>query len=564
MRPFSLILSLLCSTLLRSQDKYAVEFTSDDYKQIKSTLELQFKDSINAMNYLSDLRLLGVKKGYLTCSIDSLFFEKRKCRVVFYLGQKFESIELRLNNSIPNQSIRNGKFNEKLIRKIPFQPSELSRFLRTTQDELLNNGHPFGKITLQNIHYVGKQVTGELNIEVGRKFSFNKIILKGDSSISEVFISSLIDIKSGDLYNESKLKTISAKIKQISFLKEIKPHELLFTENGCDVYIYLQSNPISSVNGTIGLQPNPISNRVGLAGDVNLKLLNVLKRGESAILNWRSIQNATQAMNIKINYPFLLRSPFGIDAQLMLYKKDSTFLELKSTIGIQYFLKGGNYLKAFYQAYSSNTLSGAVGNSNFTNLSNVNSNSYGLSILNRQLDYIPNPSKGYTFFLEGSVGSRKSKNSDTSSIIKSTICRISFTTEWFMPISTRNIIRFAALNEFYYAPAIYQNELYRFGGQNNLRGFNEDELFASAKSVLTLEYRYLLDRNSNLFVFYDQAYYENRASSYSKDHPYGFGAGLSFGTNLGIFSISYALGSQMQNTILLKNGKIHFGYIAYF
>jgi hemolysin activation/secretion protein len=111
---------------------------------------------------------------------------------------------------------------------------------------------------------------------------------------------------------------------------------------------------------------------------------------------------------------------------------------------------------------------------------------------------------------------------------------------------------------------IYQNELYRFGGQNSLRGFNEDELFASARSVITLEYRFLLDRNSNVFVFYDQAYSENSAIKYSKDQPFGFGTGLSFGTNLGIFSVSYALGSQMQNPILLKNGKIHFGYIAYF
>lgn len=564
MRLNILILSLLFSTFLRSQDNYTIEFTTDDYKKIKANVQLGFKDSLSALNYITELRLFGIKKGYLTCSIDSLFYEKRKYSVAFYVGQKFGAIELRLKSSTENQHLQKGKFNEKLIQKIPFKPIELSRFLRNTQNELLNNGHPFGRINLQNISYNGEHVSAEVNIHTGQTYHFNKIILKGDSSISEIFISSLIDIKSGDLYNESKLKNISAKIKQISFLKEIKPHELLFTENGCDVYIYLQSNPVSSVNGTIGLQPNPITNRVGLAGDVNLKLLNVLKRGESTILNWRSIQSATQSMNIKINYPFLFRSPFGIDAQLQLYKKDSTFLELKSTLGIQYFLKGGNYLKAFYQNYASNTLSGAGGNPNFNNLSNVSSNAYGLSLLNRQLDYIPNPSKGYTFFLEGSIGSRKSKISDTSSIVKSTVFRINFTTEWFMPITRRNIIRFAAVNEFYYAPVIYQNELYRFGGQNSLRGFNEDELFASARSVITLEYRFLLDRNSNVFVFYDQAYSENSATKYSKDQPFGFGTGLSFGTNLGIFSVSYALGSQMQNPILLKNGKIHFGYIAFF
>jgi hemolysin activation/secretion protein len=125
-------------------------------------------------------------------------------------------------------------------------------------------------------------------------------------------------------------------------------------------------------------------------------------------------------------------------------------------------------------------------------------------------------------------------------------------------------MRFSGAGEFYYAPEIYQNELFRFGGLNSLRGFNEEELFASTRVVGTLEYRFLLDRNSNVFVFYDQAFYENNAAIYSKDNPLGFGAGLSFGTNLGIFSISYALGKQQGNPILMRNGKIHFGYIAYF
>ena len=166
--------------------------------------------------------------------------------------------------------------------------------------------------------------------------------------------------------------------------------------------------------------------------------------------------------------------------------------------------------------------------------------------------------------MEAAIGTRKSKDNDSSLIDRSTTGRFSFHTEWFMPVAKRHVVRFASYNEFYYAPTVYQNELYRFGGQMTLRGFNEDELFASSRSVTTIEYRYLLDRNSAVFIFYDQGYYENRAVSYVRDYPYGFGGGLSFGTNLGIFSLSYALGSQQSNPILLKNGKIHFGYVAYF
>jgi hypothetical protein len=37
-----------------------------------------------------------------------------------------------------------------------------------------------------------------------------------------------------------------------------------------------------------------------------------------------------------------------------------------------------------------------------------------------------------------------------------------------------------------------------------------------------------------------------------------------FGTPLGMFSISYASGKQLTNPILISNGNIHFGYTSYF
>ena len=107
-------------------------------------------------------------------------------------------------------------------------------------------------------------------------------------------------------------------------------------------------------------------------------------------------------------------------------------------------------------------------------------------------------------------------------------------------------------------------ELLRFGGNLNQRGFMEDELLATSKTTGTLELRFILDQNSFLFAFYDQSWYERNTSNYLSDTPRGFGTGISFGTSVGIFSLSYALGQQFNNPILLRDSKIHFGYVAYF
>ena len=200
----------------------------------------------------------------------------------------------------------------------------------------------------------------------------------------------------------------------------------------------------------------------------------------------------------------------------------------------------------------------------FLNLSNIKSDSYGIGIQKKSLDYIPNPTKGFNLYGDLTIGKRKSRLFDSLEWINTTTYKLSFNLDWYIPISKRNIVKLSNKSDFYYAPEIFQNELFRFGGLQTLRGFNEEEIFASSKSIFSVEYRFLLDKNSAVFAFYDQGIYENIAIEYKRDTPFGFGAGLSFGTNLGIFSISLAVGKQLENQILLRNSKIHFGYIAYF
>ena len=112
---------------------------------------------------------------------------------------------------------------------------------------------------------------------------------------------------------------------------------------------------------------------------------------------------------------------------------------------------------------------------------------------------------------------------------------------------------------------IFTNELFRIGGLVSLRGFDEESINASAYLIPTVEYRYLFDKNSALFLFANAAYYENVSRNYRIfDRPFGFGSGIFFETKAGIFSLTYALGKQFNNPILIRNGKIHFGLVSVF
>ena len=94
---------------------------------------------------------------------------------------------------------------------------------------------------------------------------------------------------------------------------------------------------------------------------------------------------------------------------------------------------------------------------------------------------------------------------------------------------------------------------------------NEQAIFASSYAIPSVEFRYLLEKNSYLAAFFDYAWYERKTvTEYTSDTPFGFGAGLSFQTNAGVFSLFYALGKQFNNPIEFRSGKIHFGFASLF
>lgn len=564
MKLFLLNILLFFSLIGFSQKNYKLNFLNNNYRVLKKNPASHFKDSLAALEYANEFRFFGIKKGYLLASIDSFAFSKNQLDISFYLGPQFKTAKLKMNQKDLLFYKKLKTVNEKLLNNLDFNPAEISRLLQKMQRDLENNGYPFAGVTLDSVVIDSVRLTAQIKIERGPELRWTKINLRGDNISSSKLISSYIHIKVKDLYNQSDVQLISSRLKQISFLEEIKPAEVLFTKDGAELFLYLKSKPVSLANGVIGLQPNTVTNKLTLTGEIRLKLVNVLKKAESIDLNWRSIQAQTQSLKAQLNVPNLFRTPFGLDGQFQLYKRDSSFLELKSTIGVQYALNNGSYLKAFFRNNSSSVLRGGKNNPLFANLGTVKTNAYGLALYKQTLDYLPNPRRGFSILADASIGLRKSRQNDTAEVITHTTYRGELQVNWFLPLAKRHVLRLANQTEFYIAPVFYQNEAIRFGGQISQRGFNEEELSATTRTVFTAEYRFLVDQNSFAFLFYDQSWYENRTNKYYSDSPLGFGAGFSFGTKIGTFSISYGLGKQFGNPILLRDGKVHFGYIAYF
>jgi len=546
----------LGSTSNLAQVKYELKFSNTTLKK-KFTKFISIDTSI-ALSENKSIRSLGnslIAKGYFLYTLSQ---DTTLKQVSVDLGDRFSEIEIRnLQDTELNIFKRKNK-------SANFSPDELSAFLVDKLSVFSNQGFPFVNVSLDSIEIENLKIRAVIKLNKGRYFTLRKIHIRGDSSISNSTIHGIIDYSIDEVYSEEKIGAIDQKIKQTSFISTIKPSEIMYTNDGFELFLYLKSTKVSYLRGALGLQPNPISQRMALTGELNLKLENALKKGELFKFNWRSIKPQTQRMKLNLNYPYLFQSPFGIESNLLLYKRDSTFLDLNTELNVSYSLKNGFRIRAHYRFMSSSILSGGSSSLEFSNLNSYRTNAYGLSVERQALDNIVNPSKGRILNAKLYVGQRILSGDSTDAAEKNTTYLGNFLYREYVSIFPRHVLLLGLLFDFYTSPTIFENELFRFGGLNTLRGFNEEQLFASTKGQLTFEYRFLLDENSNVFLFYDQCFYENTSVSYKNDYPLGFGGGISFGSKIGIFSITYALGREQANPIDFRSSKIHFGYTAYF
>ena len=565
MKFFLLFVFTFVFLYLNGQQRYELTYQSSGELPFKK-IETHFSDSSSCLEYVKKLRLKAIKKGYLLFSIDTILFSPNKMNTSLFVGPIFKQAILSLDEKQQKYLQLKGKYKEKINLQIPLSPFAIEEILRTIETHYLNNGYPFAQVKLDSLHWKESELIAKIQIKELNQFHWGEINLKGNEFINEKIIQSIIHIQPGDLYSEQSVLKISDQLKQLPFIEEIRHFELLFHDDKVDLFLYLKAKPVSLITGVLGLQPN--TNNPGatytLTGDIRMKLVNTLKKAESIDIQWRNLQANTQSLRSSFTLPTLFKSAFGLDGQFQLYKKDSTFLELKSTLGLQYLLSNGNTLKLFYRNYHSSLLSGGQSNPTFLQLGNINTQFYGASLSKQTLNYLPNPTNGYLFQLEVAIGNRTKLDSLSHQSSRSSTTKIDANFQWYYSIKKRHVLKISSATDLYLAPTFVKNELLRFGGMATQRGFKEEELRANSRLFASLEYRFILDKNSFLFLFFDQSWYENKLATIKTDNPYGFGGGLTFGTSIGMFSLSYALGKQFNNPVLVSNGNVHFGYISYF
>ncbi len=546
-----------------------VSDSSNTIKHLKFNHHFEAIDSMDVLNSLNSIKNTAIAKGYIAASFDSLTWDKDTVSAFFQPGELYSWSSLKPGN-VPEEYLSRARFREKLYREESMNPHQVGilfdRLLRFAQ----NNGYPFATVKLDSVHLGEKSIQAVLDMNLGPYTQLDSVIIKGKLESNRKYIENYIGFKKGSPYDQSVIDNAANRLKEIQFIQPIKRPEVGMRPGAADIYLYLDPKKASRFDGILGIQPDDVTGEIRITGDIKLNLLNALKRGESINLRWQSLQSGTQELNLSLEYPYLFDTPLGASFEFDLYRRDTLFSQVRSQIGVPYYLRGGHYIKVFYENLQSNVIS----NFELTLDEFVDSrvNMFGVGASYYKLDYRFNPRAG--FFIDAEFAAGEKKIIENSEIdpseyedieLESDIYNLNLETGQYIPFGRRSTILLRVKSGYFANDNMFRNEMYRIGGLKTLRGFDEQSILASAFAIGTIEYRFLLEQNSNLFLFFDQGIYEDALrDDVIQDEPFGFGGGISFETKAGIFSLTYALGKQFDNPIEIRSGKIHFGFISFF
>jgi translocation and assembly module TamA len=533
---------------------------------------LEVSDSASAFKAEREIILRLQENGYLAAS-SKLEIDSPMVKLEVTAGEKYKWNELKTGNLDP-LALRSSGFKLELRTNKAISPTEVHEIRESVIRYYEDRGYPFVGVFFDSIEVSGSDVSASLMVELNQFMQVDSVLILGAEKVKANYLYNSLDLIPGKAYNESKFAQIETRIAEIPFVNIKKKPEALFQEDGVQIYLYLEDKKANDLQGIIGFLPNAQTGSVTFTGDVKLALLNSLGQGESIKLNWRKLQENTQDMRVDLAYPFLFNSPFGLSAKLFLYRRDTLFNSFERSIGASYRLNQSNSLSIEIGAINNNILStaGLETATVLPNYADIRTSRYSLAYEGNKLDYKYNPRNGRNLRVELGAGNRRiERNPDINPEIydnlklRSSQYNLQFKGANYFGFGKRNTFKTGFQVGGILGERVFQNELFRIGGIQTLRGFDIESIRASLYGILTLEYRFILERNSHLSIFSDLAYVEERSLEATRfDRPLGLGAGFNFDTRSGIFSLSYAIGQQSGNPLQFTSSKVHFGFVSIF
>lgn len=506
--------------------------------------------------------------GHLEARIDSIVRDPGADgseAAAFYLdaGPRFETGTMLLRGvTLFDPDVLAGSFETRQGR--PFRAAALERDFDRLLAGYDQRGHVLAQVRIAALSPSdsGTPYTLDLVIDVeeGERSLLAETRLEGARRTRAAFVNRLLGIRPGEPLPSYDPDEIRRRLDGTGLFDEVGEVSLSIDEND-ELILHLpvvESAP-GVFDAVLGYLPPRTSGAGGsVVGNVNVQLRNVLGQGREFGFRFNRLPARVTRLDLRAGDPFVLGTPVSIDAGLEGYQRDSTFTQRRYRLETGYRIAEGLSLVA--TASREVTRPGA---DSLVNIPRSNAWFAGFGFRYRRVDRPLNPRTGWWLTVEAERGRKlrtlTSIRSDPTLSAASAVLRqqrIRLESRFFFPLAPRHVLAAGLEGRAVESEAYDESDLFRLGGARSLRGYGEEQFLGSLTGRTLLEWRYLLDATSHVFVFTDLGFLRQPAPSRlirsdlgivgaeragELEWLPGYGFGMQFGTEAGVFSVSLAL-----------------------
>ena len=549
--PYIYILFLSCFSHLTFGQKNELILVAKDTIQNRIVSEiyhtkkhLQKKDALDEIDRI----LQQVKKrGFFTARIDSISKTNKELIAYLDLGKKINEIIIVTKKDNTNGIIDSG------IDSIKIKTREFSDLTNQLLEQIDRKGNSFSEITYVNPLLKNDTLFLEMKISNSSSRKIDKVITRGYEDFPKKFISKYFLIDKNTVFSKQKLNQVSALSNKLDFIKEKKVPEVLFKKDSTHLYLFLDKIGTSSFDGLVNFSSKENGKGLLLNGNLDLKLNNTFNTGEKFEIIWNKVSDEKTDFKINSYVPYLFNSKFSTTLEFYLYRQDSTFINTNFELKTDYLINQKSHASILYSSEKSNYL---------LNISNNDLASYSNYFIGLGYELKKSSTSNLYKYKNGlnlnlTIGKRKT---DTESINQ---LKFHFSAFANVQINNRGYLNIKNESGLLTSKNYLLNELFRIGGANSIRGYNEQSLFTDGYSYSNIEFRYSLDTSSYLYSITDLGVYKENTTNKIKK-LLGIGAGYQFRINNNLVNLGYVISTNSSTNAKLNSSRLVVRWTSFF
>jgi len=566
---------------------------SQDYAVVISPDSLTVNQILvvdTTFNSESDVRLYLENKtdslrqyGYLAAALDAVVFQDSLYLAEIYLGQQYQP-----------ESIGFGNIDSLVIDRLPQYEITDWQDVEELKEKLLNTyldmGYLNATLRLDDISLSNDKISGNFYAEANKQYRLGEINTDDDVVITEDYLRNYFDLERNQVLSEDFMDRIIERTSLSPFFElEDSPGFILNADGTADIQLDLKKINSNEFDLIFGFIPNPnqqLSSRsLLLTGEGKLNLYNPLGGGRRLNVEYYQLQPESPRFDLGFDWPYIVNGIIGLNGDFHLYKQDTSYVDVNYSFGGHYFFGKNDKVEMSFNRNTSflqeiDTASVRI-NKVLPESVDFKQSLYRIEFEFDRRNDIRSPIRGWRFKGGPAVGSRTiQSNREVTSLVdgpfdfsslyqnvndKKFTLHGNWVAEAFLPVGRRSTTLLRNNSGVRYYDSYFVNDLYKLGGIQTIRGFDEQQYLASKYSVNTVEYRYLLGRQSYFSAFADGAYlYNDRNAVDPSQFVFGLGSGINLSTKAGLFSLALAVGKEDQSSFDLKKSRIHIGYVNVF